>query len=381
MIRNEERSTDVICRTAMEDLGGIKRFPVYMGCVEHPREKDIFSDLEWHISPHNGLLQLKKLIPLDILYSGNHHSGVVGDLWMKHHKAFASFISTYNPKTILEIGGAHGILSMLYQNSNENTSWTIIEPDPIPVDGVKANYSKGFFDEKFTLEEKIDAVVHSHVFEHIYEPRVFIEHLSNSLDNGKYLLFSVPNMKEMLANKYTNCINFEHTVLLTEPYIEFLLSQNKFRILKRQYFLKDHSIFYACERDDTVLPTNLPSNLYEENIKLYLEYMDYHKNLIDNLNEKIAKFDGRKDIYLFGAHIFSQYLIASGLDTNRIKCVLDNDVIKQGKRLYGTCFQIASPKTLFNKEEPIVILKAGVYNEEIKNDILGNINANTVFLD
>ena len=107
------RSLDVISSTEMEDLGGLRSFPIYMGCVSHPQSQDIYADMFWHISPQNGLLQLKNLIPLEILYSESHDACSVGTIWMNHHKAFADFISEYHPTSILEIGGAHGILSVI----------------------------------------------------------------------------------------------------------------------------------------------------------------------------------------------------------------------------------------------------------------------------
>jgi hypothetical protein len=42
---------------------------------------------------------------------------------------------------------------------------------------------------------------------------------------------------------------------------------------------------------------------------------------------------------------------------------------------------VQSPKILADIEAPVIILKAGVYNNEIKNDILNNINATTTFLE
>jgi hypothetical protein len=101
--------------------------------------------------------------------------------------------------------------------------------------------------------------------------------------------------------------------------------------------------------------------------------------LILKLNEKIKKIPG--DIYLFGGHIFSQFLIINGLSTNRIKNILDNDSKKHNKRLYGTSLKVVSPKILTNLENPTVILKAGIYNSEIKNDIINNINNNVTFLE
>jgi len=100
--------------------------------------------------------------------------------------------------------------------------------------------------------------------------------------------------------------------------------------------------------------------------------------LIKNLNDKIEIHKG--PIYLFGAHIFSQYLMAFGLKIDNVVNILDNSKLKQGKRLYGTDLFVKSPKCLKNVDSPLVILKAGPYNDEIKKDILENINSNTKFI-
>ena len=59
---------------------------------------------------------------------------------------------------------------------------------------------------------------------------------------------------------------------------------------------------------------------------------------------------------------------------------MDNSPLKIGKRLYGSNKIIKSPKILKDLKDPIVILKAGPYNEEIKKDILENINSTTKFI-
>ena len=91
--------------------------------------------------------------------------------------------------------------------------------------------------------------------------------------------------------------------------------------------------------------------------------------------------ESTQPVYLFGAHVFAQYLIAFGLDTSRIVSLLDNDPKKQGKRLYGTTLLVQSPAVLRGDRRPTVILKAGVYNEEIKDDMLANINESTTFFE
>jgi SAM-dependent methyltransferase len=372
-----ERSTCCVEENdTLEHLHTFKNFPVFMGCSNQSDEVDIKSDMSWWIGKSSGAIQLKKLLPLEILYPESHGAGEVGALWDKHHSAFAHFISKFSPKEIFEIGGAHGILEKKYQSFNK-IPWVILEPNPHPVDGCHAKFIKGFFDSDFIFEDDFDTLIHSHVFEHIYNPNSFMKQLSNFVGEGKNLIFSLPNMKEMLTRKYTNCINFEHTLFLTEEYIEYFLTKYGFRVSRKEYFMDDHSIFYSAVKDSSTITQELPSYLYEENKSLYLDYLKYHENLIKELNTKIE--ESSKPIYLFGAHVFAQYLISFGLNTNKIICLLDNDKNKHERRLYGTKLIVQSPACLKNVEDPIVILKAGVYNNEIKTDILKNINSKTMF--
>ena len=88
-----------------------------------------------------------------------------------------------------------------------------------------------------------------------------------------------------------------------------------------------------------------------------------------------------RPVYLFGAHVFSQYLIEFGLETGKISGLLDNDPNKHGKRLYGTSLFVQSPNILREVLEPLIILKAGVYNTEIKEAILNEINDSSTFIE
>ena len=364
----------------LEPLYRFESFPVFMGCTHDDPSTDVVMPMDWWISRSSGLIQLKSLVPLEMLYMSAHGSGCIGKLWEQHHEAFAQFIAHYHPKGVIEIGGGHGILSQAYhQGVDAGVQWTIVEPNPTPATGVKATYIKGFFDETFSFDGDYDAIVHSHVFEHMYKPDAFIQHLAKFSQEGKMHLFSVPNIAKMLERKYTNGINFEHTLSLTEPYMEYLLAKHGFRIQAKQYFMEDHSIFYATVRYANIEPVSLGLSLYETNKKLYFEYVSYHLDLVETLNQKIQASDS--PVFLFGAHVFSQYLIAFGLDTTRLTGLLDNDSAKQGKRLYGTSLQVYSPQVLATIKEPAVILKAGVYNEEIKREILDNISASTIFLE
>ena len=115
----------------------LDKFPISMGCTAQKYESDIFIDQIWAKSKANGVYQLSNLVDLNLLYAEQHDAGVVGNIWMQHHKKFAQFISS-NTKVqpILEIGGAHGILSVEANNLGF-ADWTIIEPSPAPVEKAK----------------------------------------------------------------------------------------------------------------------------------------------------------------------------------------------------------------------------------------------------
>jgi UDP-glucose 6-dehydrogenase len=61
---------------------------------------------------------------------------------------------------------------------------------------------------------------------------------------------------------------------------------------------------------------------------------------------------------------------------HHVLCV-DNDPKKIGRRLYGTPLMTHSPEILKSVKNPLVIIKAGTYTNEIRDDIWFNHNINT----
>ena len=371
------RSRCVIANTPdLEMLHIFPDFPVFMGATNQERSDDIMSDMVWSISKSSGAIQLASLIPLEDLYPASHGSGQVGNTWLSHHRAFATFINNFNPESVFEIGGGHGILSREY-HALRNIPWTILEPNPTPAEGVNAKYKKGFFDSRYCYDGQYDAVAHSHVFEHTYEPDDFLRKIAGFMSSGMKLFFSVPNLPVMFKKKYCNSINFEHTFFYTEEMLFHLLTKNGFRILKQEYFLDDHSIFIAALRDPHVSILPLPQGAYSKHKELFYEYLSYYQNLVRDFNSSML--NNSNPIYLFGAHIFSQYLLNFGLKESSISAVLDNDSNKCDKRLYGTGLIIKSPEILRDQERAIIILRAGAYDQEIKEQILSRINPRVEF--
>lgn len=378
MIKSIERSKDVIFGYSdLEKLYTFKDFPVFMGCTDKKVTEDLKVDMNFWISKKSGMIQLDPVLPLDIVYQESHGSGFIGNSWEKHHKNFAQFINQYSPNSVLEIGGAHGRLAKNAQKLS-NIDWTIVEPNPTSQKDSNIKIIKGFFDANFSIKKEVDTVVHSHLFEHVYNPIEFIKNISNFLKNGQNLIFSVPNMQKMLEKKFTNCLNFEHTIYLSSDYIKFLLSLNNFELLCEKNYLDDHSIFFCFKKNINKKPERLSDILYELNKNLYLQYIDFHLSWVSKINTQIANL-AIEDVFLFGGHVQSQYMINFGIPSSKINCILDNNKLKHGKRLYGTNLLVNSPESIKDKENPVVILRAGCFENEIKKQLF-ELNPNVKIL-
>jgi ubiquinone/menaquinone biosynthesis C-methylase UbiE len=367
-----ERTKSVITGNNLEIIHKFHNFPVFFGCTDLSKENDLVTDMIWGIDPKCGAIQLTKLVPLEILYQEQHVDGT-GPTWNKYYEDFATFIEYQKPKNVLEIGGGSGQLAQNVTKNNPKIKWTVIEPNPIIKETNQIKVISGFFGSSLRVENKIDTIVLSQVLEHIYNPREFILDMANFLSMNGKVIVAYPQLTSWLSKKYTNALNFEHTILI-DDFIEYLFIEQGFAINEKNKY-KDHSTFIVAEKKKNKIKTNIPNKYYEYK-SLYLSFISYHEKLVKELNLKIK--NTRKPVFLFGAHIFATYLFSFGLDKS-LAGIIDNSKLKQNRRFYGTDFIVSSPLILKELGEVNVILKAGLYNDEIKKDILENINPNVNF--
>lgn len=350
----------------LEPLLNLENFPVFFGCVDSPEEEDICADMKWAIDPDTGVIQLTELIPLDVLYQEQHVDGF-GKTWEDYYTYFAKYIAKNKPNNVLEIGGGIGVLAEKVIAQTKKTQWTIIEPNPLREDSERIKLVEGFFDSTFTTNQHFDTVTFSQVMEHVYEPHVFLKDISSFLRPGDKFVFAYPNLALWLEKKFTNALNFEHTMLFTDYFIDILLPQYQFKVTDKQFY-KEHSVLYTAEKTEDTLDIPKIENKYKEYKSIFLNFVKYHKELVTDLNLKIES--AKDPVYLFGAHIFATYLFAFGLEKEKIVTILDNSNLKKSRRMYGTNFIVDSPDVLKGRGKVNVILKAGLYNDEIKEQIL-----------
>jgi len=351
----------------------LKKFPVFIGCTNKKKKKDLFFDMNWSVGTKSGLIQLKNLIDPKLIYS-DYHSEAHGNLWKKHHQELSRFIIKYCGKEIIEIGGGANNLANLCSKSNKIKCWLNFELAKIPSGKIKYNkkvkYINKLINEKNIrkyISNKI-TFVHSHVLEHLYSPIKTLHDVLkfNQVDK---MIFSIPNLKIYLKNKFTNVINFEHTYLLTEEVLEKILNTFNFVIKKKKYF-KQHSIFIYAIRSKFINKYRIP-NLSKYQI-MYKNLINFYKKKIIKLNEIFLE-KNKKNNFLFGAHVFTQFLINMGLKEKKFCCVLDNSLVKENKRLYGTSLFVQNPMIIKNIKNPAVLANVGQYQAEIERQ-LKNIN-------
>jgi len=354
----------------------LESFPIYMGTTSDSPEGDLFADQIWNICGECGCIQLRKLIPIEILYESNHSGGPVGKIWKDHHSLFASIILSTHSRSILEIGGAHGFLAELILTASKNIKYTMIEPS-VTRDVPGVAYVKGFIENNLDLLKEVDKVVHSHVLEHLYEPIEFLNQVSRNMRLGSQMFMSIPNIARLIATDGANSLNFEHTYYLSTRQLEFVLNRLGFKVKEKRAFLQ-HSYFYWVEKVyDQSIHEELP-NIETESI-LFASMWEKLKEFVNRVNMYLDK---EKDIpvYIFGAHVFAQSLIHLGLQTKSIVGILDNSPSKIGERLYGTNLQVFSPEVIKNYNRVIVVLKASHYQDEISAQ-LRSLNNKVVILD
>ena len=376
-----ERNKSILTnKTNMESLFTIKDFPVSMSSVNKDYKYDKTLNMEFQICKDTGIIQLKKYPLFEDIYISAHNSSY-GQVWNNLFDLMNTKISNLINKleniNILEIGGGSLKLANKILKTNKNiTKYTVYEKN-IEITNINTNINlvNEYFTNETIFNDKPDIILHSHVLEHVWNPLDFIKLIKKY--KPKYHCFIVPNLQETFKKKYTNALNFEHNFFITEQFIDIILHNNNFDIIQKEYYL-DHSIIYLTKYKEHDISIKKFPNMYIEYKDMAMSFYNYHITLVENINKTINNYKG--NIYLFGGHIFSQFLICFGLNVNKIKCILDNSKEKNKKRLYGTNLIIEYPNIIKNIPNTYIILKAASYQDEIKKQLY-EINNNIIIIE
>ena len=360
------RTSCAVCESDIFSLRPIyiqHEYPVCICSSELSLEKDTFTDLMFVGCETCGSVQLKNLIDPLLLYSLTHNNTYDTPTWFYHHKTFADFILKHTEKNdFLEIGGVTGVLAKLLSSQRPNLDYHIMDLAENSLSDSPYRYIQANCEEyDYTQIDSKIPIILSHVFEHLYNPRRFIEKLQQAKIQSVFL--SVPNMEICLKKNFLSFLHVEHTYYCEEAHILRMMAEAGYECkVKEEY--REHSLFFWFERKEelTILPA----------------YPDakYLLNLFQTYYEK--RDSSYKDISLDqptfivpGGH-FGQ-LIYFYLRNQKDKIIgfLDNDLTKRNKRVYGTDKYVYSMSEVTNKTGKVsILLNAGPYVQEIKSQLL-----------
>lgn len=366
------RSICEICSCSdLKSIYTIENMPVRIGTSNDKNYK--YFDLTYTQCKHCNNVQILNLAdPFDV-YEENHNKNIVGQTWVKHNHAFAEFISNeiQSDCKIFEIGDPSAKIASIIIENPHILSWDIIEPQAEQIDIPKVKIIDGFFDKNFITDTSYDFIILSHVFEHLTNYAELIPMMDKVTKNTGKIVISVPNMQRILDTKSMPPLHmtFEHTIFLNKTNIEELFKKYNFSLKAFENF-NDHSEFYVFEKKNdliynfkNLMPEYLSSKIIEiieekKNRIIYF-YEEYNKNIYDSY-------------FIYGSHVHSQMYLNLGLDASILNGVLDNDIAKHHKYLYGTNLEVFPVTTLEKFKKPLILCDMGAYDHEIKKQINQN---------
>ena len=296
-------------------------------------------------------IYLDPFVSIEDIYLDQHNTNI-GKTWDQHNLYFSNFIKETKPESIFEIAGGNGFL---YKKYNTKIPWIIVDLNPTIVSKDNLIVLKKNFE--FSDIKNNNTIICSHFFEHITDHKKFLQQLRESgIDN---FIVSIPNMGEYLKSNFP-ALHFEHPVFLSESYMEYICSSNGWLIVKKAKY-KNHSIFYQLQSSSKKFKP-----VYYD-IETDLNFLD---NFFQYYLKRIEKLKNNQ-FYIFGAHFPLYYLLSLGLDKKNILGVVDNDIKKQNKRMYGLDIQTYCPKSIPSGSN--ICVEMGPYNIEIKKNLKNHV--------
>lgn len=360
-----KRKECVICTDAsLIEFYKLEHYPITPSSSTFDIDTDEFKDCIFATCNSCGTIQIVTLVDPIKLYKNSHNSTENTPTWKEHHTLFSDFISdNADTHNVLEIGGNSGVLYKLLNNHFLN--YTILDMcdskhRPSEVKFINGNCEDYDF-------AGYTHVILSHTFEHLYNPRKFIENLSRASVNHVYI--SIPNMEHMYEYNNISIIHNEHTFYVSNVEIQYLFSNYGYSCSSMSSF-KKHSLFYHFTYTSSIIPKPLVK------VERYKELVKWLYRFKQNMNNITLD----RPTFICPAGHYGQK-ICYYLQKNKeyIKGFIDNDLLKQGMRVYGTSYYVYPVNILKDYTDTSVscILYAGPYTCELQkqlNSIHPNIN-------
>lgn len=355
-----QRDICVVCGSdGLAELLRIPSYPVFQGCVTTPRAGGETAPMIWRLCESCGSAQITPLPPPGAIYQAGHATGL-GAAWTRHHAAFAQFLVANARGGIADVGGGSGTLAIAYRQVGGDAPFTILEPNALRAKGLPSDIvvMDGFLEEAALAATGAATAVMCHMFEHATDLRAALTAIHAALPADGRICIAWPELEQWTAKGVAGALNFEHGIYLTVPRLLALLSEFGWRETARQRWDENDTLFLALERGTALAPA-----VRSDGAQAVPAYFARLREQAIAAQRAADSHVG--EVFLMPASVYSQALLAMGLQEQRLSGVLDNAPAKQGHRLYGTGLAVFPAAALCAARDPLVILNAGAHNAEI----------------
>ena len=228
-----ERDNCVLCDNCkLQDIQTVK-MPLYI--VNNPDNTSW--DMKYGYCEQCYSVQLKTLLDPNILYDKNYIQPLSTSYsWVQHNMSFINFIIKSIPinQPLIEIGSSSFVLGKhLLEYYKDFTVFDYSIEQANQQEGV--TYIEGNCENYHFPKDS--TIIMSHVFEHLYEPKKFIENCKkNSVEN---ILISIPNMNDLTVFNVFN----HHTFLYNDDDIEYIFNLYNYKLTDKVFFNAKDSSF------------------------------------------------------------------------------------------------------------------------------------------
>lgn len=307
--------------------------------------------------------------PPEKLYTRVRAPSGASRVWRDHYEALASFaekhLETQMPR-VLDVGAGHGFLSeVLLQKKFEVEAIDLNPGEKLKSLGIPV-YQK-FFGKGFSQAEKYDAVLLSHVAEHVNDLESFLREAAAALKPSGRLIFSVPDVTGGMQNNDLSLFIPEHTWYFSERAMEKNLKPFGF-VLEAVKPYNDHSLFVSA-RQGSENGHWRERPLLKELEALLEKYSQHYQKALQRVSEIVSK--ARSRVVFFGAHSMTLHLAVplKPWKQKKTTALVDNDPLKRGLRLSGTPWIVVRPEDAGLNPKDIVLIPRSSYAAEMAEQV------------
>lgn len=318
--------------------------------------------MSWGQRESDGLFGVLDWPSLSEIYLKNHND-LVGETWQRHLVEFSNTVAKYAQGDVLEIGSGHGLLGQtVLRAGGKFRSWSTIEPNPLSTNSLGREIN-GWFPQDLPEDLTPTMLVHSHVFEHQESPLNFAMACWHALPPDGLVVMSLPNMDEMARNCDFNMLMFEHTTFLPHKEVLNVMNFAGFELTEKVNF-EGHSYFFVFRKVQLAYSGTFKSIVTADEFSAIAKAFRHELASFTKAANSLICFSERP-AFIFGAHIFAQYLAATGLAVDRLTACVDNNPNKWGERLYGSSLTVIGPHELPEKVPINILVPLASYEREV----------------